>query len=315
MSSGENAGSRGWGPVLKKELQGTGNKYHREPQRSGCWGLKQGTELHAWQVAGNSERPSDRLSGPQVRRQRPETGGIQSGLLGEVWQEKTRTSISARVMGGATVCFMTRNISAPLQAKGKKLMKSKRLMIHNKVRITAEATSLTVWDNIILDLHSASQFAKHFHITSLPYSLHNPVRQVRLELLLNFTGGNWDWERLVTAQGSLGEKALGWKLKPWLYLFLCFESKFFFFSGFWGPQLPHQENELLGLPKSSFGFFHKMLRKNQHEHFGQPNTICPRLRWWSDKCTQRSWHCAWRKAGTPSMTATLCQGAWLNAAN
>lgn len=130
--------------VLKKELQGAGNKYHQEPQRSGCSGLKQGTKLCAWQVAGNSERPSDRLSGPQVRQQRPERGGIRSRLLGEVWQEKTRTSISARVMGGATVCFMTRNISAPLQAKGKKLIKRKRWMIRNKVRISAEATPLTV---------------------------------------------------------------------------------------------------------------------------------------------------------------------------
>lgn len=35
-------------------------------------------------------------------------------------------------------------LSAPLQAKGKKLIKRKRLTIHNEVRITAEATPLTV---------------------------------------------------------------------------------------------------------------------------------------------------------------------------
>ena len=31
---------------------------------------------------------------------------------------------------------------------------------------------------------------------------------------------------------------------------------------------------VLGWPKSSFGFFHKMVQKNLNKLFGQPNIIC-----------------------------------------
>ena len=44
--------------------------------------------------------------------------------------------------------------------------------------------------------------------------------------------------------------------------------------GHWGGQSPEDfSGEVLGWPKSSFGFFHTIAQKNLNKFFGKPNSL------------------------------------------
>ena len=79
----------------------------------------------------------------------------------------------------------------------------------------------------------------------------------------------------MTAQGSLGEKALGWKLKPWLYLFLCFESKFFFFLVFGGLNFLTRKMNCWVCQKAHSGFSIRCYGKTNMNILGNPIQYVP----------------------------------------